>query len=128
MATDPHAHDPAADHGPSYRAYMVVALALGVFTAASFGVNRLVNDHVLEPHVGFLLILGVAVCKAVLVGLYFMHLLLDWRRLYFMIVPAFILGAMMAMVLLPDIVLAWLHVPESPLTTGKQAGGARQHP
>jgi hypothetical protein len=38
-----------------------------------------------------------------------MHLKFDWGKLYFMIVPAFILGAMLAFVLLPDIVLAWVH-------------------
>ena len=37
----------------------------------------------------------------------FGHLKFDWRKLYFMIVPAFILGAMMMMVFLPDMVLAW---------------------
>jgi cytochrome c oxidase subunit 4 len=55
----------------------------------------------------FALILGVAVVKATLVGMYFMHLKLDWGRLYFLIVPAFILGTMMMIVLMPDIVLGW---------------------
>ncbi len=35
--------------------------------------------------------------------------MVDWRKLYFMIFPAFILGAMMMMVFLPDMVLAWQH-------------------
>jgi hypothetical protein len=38
-----------------------------------------------------------------------MHLLLDWKRLYFVIIPVMIMGAMMIVVLLPDIVLAWHH-------------------
>ena len=59
--------------------------------------------------VSFVIILGVAVVKAALVGYIFMHLVSDWRKLYFMIFPAFILGAMMMIVLLPDIVLAWQH-------------------
>jgi caa(3)-type oxidase subunit IV len=50
----------------------------------------------------------VAVCKAVLVGMFFMHLKYDWGKLYFIIVPISILGLMMMIVLLPDIVLAWL--------------------
>ena len=54
-----------------------------------------------------MLILGVAVFKATLVGMYFMHLKFDWGKLYFMIFPAFILGVMMMMVLLPDIVFVW---------------------
>jgi hypothetical protein len=31
----------------------------------------------------------------------------DWRRLYYLLIPAFILGTMMMIVLMPDIVLAW---------------------
>ena len=38
-----------------------------------------------------------------------MHLKVDWGKLYFMIFPAFILGAMMMFVLMPDIVIAWQH-------------------
>ena len=124
MATDTHAHDPAAEHGPSYQAYMVVAVALAVFTASSFVFNTLVRNQVMEPHVGFMAILGVAVCKAVLVGLYFMHLLLDWRKLYFMIVPAFILGAMMMFVLLPDIVITW-QASKHPLEPPVSSSGTR---
>jgi caa(3)-type oxidase subunit IV len=56
-----------------------------------------------------MLILGVAICKAVLVAMFFMHLKFDWARLYFMIIPVMILGTMMVVVLLPDIVLAWHH-------------------
>ena len=51
----------------------------------------------------------MAVVKAGLVGWVFMHLAFDWRKLYFMIFPAFILGAMLMMVLLPDFVIAWQH-------------------
>jgi caa(3)-type oxidase subunit IV len=58
---------------------------------------------------GFALILGVAVCKAVLVAMFFMHLKMDWFRLYFMIVPVLILATMMIVVFLPDMVLAWHH-------------------
>ena len=103
--TDDHGHGGHA--GPSFRAYMMVAGALAVFTAASFVVNKFVRDAVLEPHIGFTIILGVAVCKALLVGAVFMHLRWDWGRLYFMIIPVFILGTMMMMVLMPDIVIAW---------------------
>src|SRR3954468_392667 len=97
-------HHADAHAGPKFQAYMVVALALAGFTATSFAVNYLVRAHHLTTTMGFVLILGVAVVKALLVGLYFMHLIWDWRTLYFMIIPAFILGAMMMFVLMPDIV------------------------
>jgi cytochrome c oxidase subunit IV len=87
---------------------MIVAAALAIFTSVSFIVNSFVRDHVIEPHVGFTIILGVAVCKALLVGAVFMHLRWEWGKLYFMIVPAFILGTMMMMVLMPDAVISWV--------------------
>jgi cytochrome c oxidase subunit IV len=100
-------HDGGHGHGPMFRLYMVVAVALSGFTVISFVVNYFVREHGLPATVGFLLILGVAVAKASLVGLYFMHLKYDWGKLYFMIVPAFIIATMMMIVFLPDMVLAW---------------------
>ena len=54
------------------------------------------------------------VVKAVLVAAFFMHLMMDWGRLYFMIIPVLILGIMMIVVLLPDIVLYWNHASALP--------------
>src|SRR5262245_33606746 len=94
-------------HGPTFQLYMVIAVALSMFTVTSFVINYFVRGHHITAVVGFLLILGVAVVKACLVGMYFMHLKYDWGKLYFMIVPAYIIATMMIIVLLPDIVLAW---------------------
>ena len=104
--------DMHTDHheGPGIKAYLIVFAALSIFTAISFVVNGAVRSGSLAPHAGFALILSVAVIKAVLVGLYFMHLVIDWGRFYFLIFPAFILGAMMIVVFLPDMVIAWHHV------------------
>jgi len=106
-------HDaPAAGHGehhgPSVKAYLVVFGALAVFTLVSFAVNYWAREDLKNrEHTAFVLILAVAVVKATLVGTYFMHLIVDWRRLYYLLIPAFILGTMMMIVLMPDIVLAW---------------------
>lgn len=112
-AAEPHAAPASGEAhghaGPSSRAYLVVFGALIVFTLISFVVNSVVRAGHLAPHTGFAIILGVAVCKAVLVGAYFMHLILDWGRFYFIIIPVGILGALLVVVLLPDIVLAWHH-------------------
>src|SRR5262249_8646374 len=94
------AHD--AHHGPDVKAYLVIFGALSVFTGLSFALY-----YALPRNISFLAILLVAVVKATLVGMYFMHLKLDWGRLYFLIIPAFILGTMMMIVLMPDIVLGW---------------------
>src|SRR5262245_21340080 len=100
-----------AEHhaGPGFQAYMVVFLALSVFTAISFVVNYAVREYGLASHAGFGIIIGVAVIKAILVGMYFMHLVVDWFKLYYLIFPTFILAAMFITVLMPDIVLAWHH-------------------
>jgi heme/copper-type cytochrome/quinol oxidase subunit 4 len=108
----------AEHHGPTVKAYMIVFGALSIFTLVSFLVNSGVRGGSLTPHAGFALILGVAVVKAVLVGTYFMHLIVDWSKLYYFIFPTFILGAMMVVVFLPDIVLGWNpkgHVPSPPV-------------
>jgi cytochrome c oxidase subunit IV len=99
--------DAHAGHGPTLISYLVVGLALSVFTIVSFVVNGLVKSEKLAIHAGFAIILGVAIVKATLVGAYFMHLKFDWRMIYFMLIPVFILATMMMIVLLPDIVLAW---------------------
>jgi cytochrome c oxidase subunit IV len=99
--------DAHAGHGPTLVSYLVVGIALSVFTVVSFVVNGLVKSEKLAIQAGFAIILGVAIVKATLVGAYFMHLKFDWRMIYFMLIPVFILATMMMIVLLPDIVLAW---------------------
>src|SRR4051794_40901938 len=93
LMADPH--DSVGHHGPNFAIYMVIFGALSIFTLISFVVN-----HFLPPPsmLGAGIIMGVAVVKAVLVGMIFMRLKWDWAKLYFMIVPAFILGAMMMFV------------------------------
>jgi cytochrome c oxidase subunit 4 len=101
--SDPH------DHGPTVTTYLVIFGALSVFTIVSFVANGMAraDPPIITTHTSFAIILGVAIIKAALVGLYFMHLKFDWNRVGFMIVPAFILAVMMMFVLMPDIVLAW---------------------
>jgi caa(3)-type oxidase subunit IV len=101
------AHEPAAHAGPNFRLYMIIFGALSVFTLLSFVVNWAERQFGFGAHTGATIILCIAIIKATLVAMIFMHLKWDWGRLYFLIIPAFILGTMMMMVLLPDIVLAW---------------------
>jgi caa(3)-type oxidase subunit IV len=103
---DSHGH-----HGPTVQTYLVIGVALGGFTIASFVVNGLYTAGFITAVMGFFIILGVAVVKALLVAAYFMHLKYDWAKVGFMIIPALILGTMMMLVLLPDTVLAWGKVP-----------------
>ncbi len=100
------AHDTEA-HVTRTKPYLVVFGALCVLTLISFVVNGQVTSGNLTSTTGFMLILGVAVIKFLLVAMYFMHLIFDWGRLYFVIIPVVIMATMMVVVLLPDIVLAW---------------------
>lgn len=103
-----HGHDQGhAHHGPSLQLYLTIFVALSVFTIVSFIVNGAVRSESLTPETGFALILGVAVIKAVLVGMVFMHLKYDWGRLFFIIIPVSVMGVLLIVVLLPDILLAW---------------------
>jgi cytochrome c oxidase subunit 4 len=112
----------AHPHGPNTKTYMVVAGALAIFTASSFIFNQLAQKDVISTQQSFTLILAVAVCKTTLVGMYFMHLKFEWGKLYFMIIPAFILGAMMMAVLLPDTVIGWhLDAKEASAPAAKSA-------
>jgi hypothetical protein len=88
-------------------------VALSVCTALSFVANAALGQN----QTSMMIILFVAVIKAILVAMIFMHLKFDWGRLYFIIIPVMILTVMMMIVLLPDIVLAWQQVQE-PVTTG----------
>jgi cytochrome c oxidase subunit IV len=105
MSDQSHAHGPV-----NIKPYIAVFVALSIFTAVSFIVNRFVHDDHISATTGFILILSVAVIKALLVVAIFMHLKWDWGRLYFMIIPAMILAPMLVFALLPDIVLYWKHV------------------
>jgi cytochrome c oxidase subunit 4 len=96
-----------ADHVMTTKPYLVVFGLLCCFTLVSFLVNDVVRHGSLSSAAGFVIILGVAVVKAGLVGTYFMHLKWDWRKLYFLIVPAFVLAPMFMFALMPDIVLYW---------------------
>ena len=100
--------------GPTIQTYLVIFGALSVFTAISFVVNAFTRE---APHVGAAIILAVAVCKAVLVAMYFMHLKFDWPRLYFLVVPVVILTVMMMVILLPDIVVGWHKDPASTISS-----------
>jgi cytochrome c oxidase subunit IV len=110
--TEPHDSSPHHE-GVAVKTYFLIFGALAVCTAISFLVNegeRHPEGHpLISPYAGFAIIFAVAVCKMVLVAMFFMHLKLDWTRLYFVIVPVMILAVMLLVVLLPDIVLAWHH-------------------
>ena len=118
-------HSAEAHHGPSNAIYWAVFAGLSVFTVVSIVVNLTQRWGALGLEISFLIILTVAVCKASMVGAFFMHLLYDWRTTYFLIVPTMILAALLLIVLWPDMVLAWREVNAMLLkgATGTDIGG-----
>lgn len=103
------------DDDAHFKAYLIVFGLLCVFTAVSFICNELDRHHIIGKHVSLVIILIVAVIKAVCVGVIFMHLKQDWGKVFFIIIPVTVMGIMMIIVLLPDIVLSWHHVSAGPL-------------
>jgi caa(3)-type oxidase subunit IV len=105
--SDPHAtltpEIKKAGHGPNFQAYINVFIALCVLTAVSFLANWLLG----QGPSSMWIILAVAVVKATLVAMVFMHLNFDWPKVYCIIIPVCVMGVMMMIVLLPDIVLGW---------------------
>src|SRR6266481_1069324 len=93
----------AAEHGPNFQTYIFVFIALCVGTGLSFLANLLLG----QGGASFWIIMAVAVFKATLVAMIFMHLKFDWGRLYCIVIPVSVMAVMMLIVLLPDIVLGW---------------------
>ena len=112
-------HDAAEHHGPTFKTYLIIFGALSVFTLVSFVANAMVYAGQLTAYASMAIIMTVAVCKATLVCMYFMHLKYEWSKLYFLIVPVGILAVMMIIVLWPDGVAGWHLEPE---TTAVSAG------
>ncbi|MFL5338697.1 MAG: cytochrome C oxidase subunit IV family protein [Gemmataceae bacterium] len=96
----------------SDQTFMKVFFVLLVCTALSFALNQLIGHHSVVTN--FVLILAVAVVKATLVVTFFMHLKIDWRKVFVFIMPTMILAPIVLIVLWPDIVLAWTRVYPMP--------------
>lgn len=111
--TEAHSEQAHEGHGTE-RIYLTVFAALVVFTGVSF---MTVNESLwpFGAQAGHTLVMIVAVCKAVLVAMFFMHLKWDWFKLYFMIVPPLIMGAVLICALMPDLTFAhsikWAWLP-----------------
>jgi cytochrome c oxidase subunit 4 len=101
-------HDPETHgSGPNVQMYLVIFGALVVFTLVSFLANYLVQVGTIAKGTSFVIIMAVAIIKATLVAMYFMHLKFDWGKVYFIVIPVMVLCVMLMIILLPDIVLGW---------------------
>lgn len=90
-------------HESYVKAYLRVFLALLVLTMVEYLYAKLFAD---SP--AFLLIAGlvvIAVVKAALVGMFFMHLLFEGRWKYLMLIPTTFLAVVTVAGLIPDIAM-----------------------
>lgn len=124
MTETGHATTHDASHDMRTKAYSTVFIALSIFTAVSFLANHAVSRGWIGVHTSFAIIIGVAIVKAFLVGLIFMHLNFDWGKVYFIVVPIFILGVTMILVLMPDMVFVW-QPSQEPLEPAVSTTGTR---
>ena len=98
--TEAHRTFDQQQHTESHAPYMKVFFALLVFTILEYLYAKFTQDSF------FLLVFGLmamAITKATLVGMYFMHLKFEGRWVYIMLVPACILAMVLIFALYPDI-------------------------
>jgi len=116
-----HEHDSHDDDHGGLGKYLTVGAALAVLTAISFWAGS--NDTIMStPQLGWTIMISVSCMKAMLVMLFFMHLIweADWK--YVLTIPASIMSIFLMLMLVPDVGLRgyWyseerlLHVAVSP--------------
>jgi cytochrome c oxidase subunit 4 len=107
---DEHAdHAEHVDHGPGDHGhggvgkYLLVFLALCGLTTLSFFTYSPYWPWRDEPHVGWAFMMAVSCTKAMLVVLFFMHVLWEANWKYVLTIPAAMMAIFLAVMLVPDI-------------------------
>lgn len=127
MTAQDHSHDSHdnehsehADHG-GVKKYIVVFAALCVLTTISFIIG---NSTSLPPQVAWIAMMAVSCAKAMLVMLFFMHLIWEANWKYVLTIPASVMSIFLVLMLVPDIgnrtehydTPRWLHAAEPELS------------
>ena len=93
----------AREHAEAHVPYMKVFYALLVFTVLEYFYAKLASGMGFSLGALVLGLMILAVTKASLVGIYFMHLKFEGRWVYLMLVPASLLALVLIFALYPDI-------------------------
>lgn len=118
---DDHGHDAHADHGHGgVGKYVMVFIALLVLTAISFAVGNSQSLRENSPGTMWAMMMAVSCAKAMLVILFFMHILWEANWKYVLTVPASMMSIFLLLMLVPDIGRRtekyspdrWLHAAE----------------
>jgi cytochrome c oxidase subunit 4 len=98
---DHHDGDEHGGHGGLGK-YLAVGAALAVLTCISFAVGN--TPAIMKtPQLGWTIMIAVSCCKALLVMLFFMHLIWEANWKYVLTVPASIMSLFLMLMLVPDI-------------------------
>jgi cytochrome c oxidase subunit IV len=115
------AHAAHADHGDGgVGKYVVVFIALLVLTAVSFAVGNSQSLRENSPGTMWAMMMAVSCAKALLVILFFMHILWEANWKYVLTIPASMMSIFLLLMLIPDIGRRtekyseerWLHAAE----------------
>lgn len=90
------------DHAKSHKGiFITVFVMLCALTALSFWIA---NSHLMDNKVvGWASMMAVSVAKAMLVIMFFMHLWWERAWKYVLTIPAFIMGVLLVLLLVPDV-------------------------
>jgi cytochrome c oxidase subunit 4 len=135
---DNHSHD-SYDHESTHGTakYWAVAGGLLVLTMISFWLGNSAIKQT-APQVAWAGMMAVSCGKALLVMLFFMHLLWEANWKYVLTIPASVMSVFLVLMLVPDIgnrtshyhPLRWLHASEPTAEHGhaKSVSGEHTHP
>ena len=107
-----HADHADDDHGHGgLGKYLAVGAALAVLTGISFAAGS--SPAIMStPQLGWTIMLAVSCAKALLVMLFFMHLIWEANWKYVLTVPASIMSLFLMLMLVPDIGLRFRNYSE----------------
>ncbi len=102
VTADSAPHESAEEHESHVGTYIKVFIALAVLTAVEYFYASIFKDSFGVLILGLMVL---ALVKAGMVGLYFMHLKFEGRWVYGMLVPACCLAIILILALYPDVTL-----------------------
>lgn len=105
---DPAYHEPHEAHG-STRLYLSVFVALCVLTGMSFFTYSALWPFHATPQIGWAFMIAISCTKAMLVILFFMHLIWEANWKYVLTVPAIFMSIFLTLMLVPDIGMRLRH-------------------
>ena len=111
-ASSDHAADHEAHHGGSIKTYVIVFLALCLLTTASFFTySEFWREH-FSAEAGWAFMMAVSCTKALLVVLFFMHLLYEANWKYVLTIPMVFMSIFLVLMLVPDVGMRMNRVSE----------------